>query len=165
MDLKPEQQEILESLLPKIERRTLKGRPRQDKWSVLNGILWVLRTGAPWHDLPERYPPYQTCHRYFQGWVKSGVMDKILKALAEDLRARGKLDLSECFIDATFAGAKKGVYTLDLLNVAKGPRSWQLQTAMVFLSPCILKAPLATKQNWLKRPLISVFSAKNQEEW
>jgi len=36
--------------------------------AVLNGILWVLRTGAPWHDLPERYPSYQTCHRRFQQW-------------------------------------------------------------------------------------------------
>ena len=60
--------------------------------SVLNGILWVLRTGAPWHDLPKRYTPYQTCHRRFQRWIEE----------------RGGLDLSECFIDGTFVGAKKG---------------------------------------------------------
>ncbi len=40
----------------------------QDTREVLNGVLWVLGSGAPWHDLPEHYPPYQTCHRRFQGW-------------------------------------------------------------------------------------------------
>ena len=76
--------------------------------AILNGILWVLRTGAPWKDLPERYPPYQTCHRGFQRWRKEGGFDAVLLALAGDLRERGKLDLREAFIDETFAPAKKG---------------------------------------------------------
>jgi transposase len=49
-----------------------------------------LRTGAPWHDLPNRYPPYQTCHRRFQHWQRSGVLLQLLQKLAEDLRDRGK---------------------------------------------------------------------------
>lgn len=65
--------------------------------------LWVLRTGAPWHDLPRRYPPYQTCHRRFQQWRRSGRLDRLLRRLAEDLRDRGHLDLTEAFVDATFA--------------------------------------------------------------
>jgi transposase len=73
---------------------------------VLNGVLWVLRTGAPWHDLP-RYPPYQTCHRRFQQWQRSGRLLRVLQRLAEDLRDRGKLDLSEAFIDASFSSAKR----------------------------------------------------------
>jgi transposase len=48
------------------------------------------RTGAPWFDLPERYPSYQTCHRRFQQWVRSGIMRGVLEALAEDLRIRGR---------------------------------------------------------------------------
>ena len=75
---------------------------------MLNGVLWVLRTGAPWRDLPKRYPSYQTCHRRFQGWTRDGTLERALAALAEDLRGRGGLDLSECFVDATFVGAKKG---------------------------------------------------------
>ena len=51
------------------------GRPRQDSRAVLNGILWILRTGAPYKDLPERYPPYQTCHRRFQEWIDKGIFD------------------------------------------------------------------------------------------
>ena len=64
----------------------------------MNGILWVIRTGAPWQDLPDRYPSPATCHRRFQEWSRSGVFATILHALAVDLRDRGKLDLSECFI-------------------------------------------------------------------
>ncbi len=62
----------------------------------------------PWHDLPDRYPPYQTCHRRFQGWIEEGVLSGILEILAEDLEEHGGLDLSECFIDGTFVVAKKG---------------------------------------------------------
>src|SRR5262249_23116690 len=56
--------------------------------------LWVQRTGAPWHDLPSRYPAYQTCHRRFQAWQRSGRFLRVLQRLAEDLQDRGKLDLS-----------------------------------------------------------------------
>ncbi len=136
MDLTDEQWEIIKKLIPVPKRRADgKGRPRRDDREVLNGILWVLRTGAPWHDLPERYPSYQTCHRRFQEWVRSGVLKAILKALAEDLRSRGKLDLSECFIDGTFVLAKKGAKGWEKPSGARVRRSWQWQTALVYLSP------------------------------
>lgn len=53
-------------------------------------------------------PPYQTCHRRFQQWVKDGTLEQVLETLAEDLRTRSELDLSECFIDDMFIAAKKG---------------------------------------------------------
>ena len=66
MDLTDKQWEEIKGYLPKEEfREGGRGRPRQDARSVLNGVLWILRTGAPWKDLPDRYPPYQTCHRRF----------------------------------------------------------------------------------------------------
>jgi transposase len=117
-----------------------RGRPWREARPVLNGMLWVLRTGAPWHDLPARYGPYQTCHRRFQQWQRSGVLNGILWALAEDLLARGQLGLEETFIDASFMGAKKGAIALVERSSAKGPSSWQSQTAMVFLSPSGLRA-------------------------
>jgi transposase len=56
MDLTDEQWEVLEPLILDPARRPDgRGRPWRDSRDVLNGILWVLRTGAPWHDLPERY--------------------------------------------------------------------------------------------------------------
>ncbi len=73
---------------------------------MLGGILWVLRTGAPWKDLPARYPPYPTCHRRFQHWCRDGTLKRMLHALAGGLYERGGIDLTERFLDGTFAGAK-----------------------------------------------------------
>ena len=117
-----------------------RGRPWSNARQVLDGVLWILRTGAPWQDLPPRYGPYQTCHRRFQQWARAGVLDGILWALCEDLIARGKLGLDETFVDASFIGAKRGAITLVERAAAKGARSWQSRTAMVFLSPSGLQA-------------------------
>jgi transposase len=136
MDLTDEQWSVLEPLIPEPPRRADgRGRPWQPAREVLNGILWILRTGAPWKDMPERYPSYQTCHRRFQQWQREGVMDRILWMLAQDLKERGDLDLSECFIDGTFVVAKKGALGWARPSGAKVRSSWQWQTALVFLSP------------------------------
>lgn len=108
-DLTDIQWAILDPLIPEPTRRLDgRGRPWRPRRDVLNGVLYILRTGAPWADLPDRYPPYQTCHRRFQQWVRSGVMRGVLESLAEDLRTRGGFDVREAFIDGTFASAKKG---------------------------------------------------------
>ena len=137
MDLTEEQWAFVQPLFPEKEtiHQGVRGRPYRDPRDVLYGVLWVLRTGAPWKDLPSRYPPYQTCHRRFQGWVRDGTLEKILRTLAEHLRRRGKLDLTEAFIDGTHAGAKRGALWLGELDAASRPRSWSFQTALVFLSP------------------------------
>lgn len=135
-DLSDEQWAILDSLIPEPERREDgRGRPWRGRREVLDGILYILRTGAPWADLPERYPPYQTCHRRFQQWVKSGVMRGTLEALAEDLRARGGFDFQEAYIDGTFSPAKKGAPEWAKPSGARAPSSWPSQRAMAFLSP------------------------------
>jgi transposase len=109
-DLTDSQWDVLEPLIPEPSRRKDgRGRPWKNRRAVLNGILSVLRTGAPWADLPDRYPPYQTCHRRFQQWVRSDILRGILEALAEQLRAQGQLDIREAFIDGSFAAAKKGL--------------------------------------------------------
>ena len=136
MDLTEEQWKFVEPLIPKPKVRTDgRGRPWRDPRDVLDGTLWVLRTGAPWKDLPPRYPPYQTCHRRFQQWSRDGTIEKILYRLARHLQERGGIDLTEAFIDGTFAGAKKGGLPSGKRRRARGPRSWPLQTALVFLSP------------------------------
>lgn len=136
MDLSDEQWGVIAPHIPVPARRVDgRGRPRQDDRAILNGILWVLRTGAPWHDLPNRYPSYQTCHRRYQQWVKAGVFEHVLRTLLQDLKERGDLDLSECFIDGTFVIAKKGATGWARPSGATVQRSWQWQTALVFLSP------------------------------
>jgi transposase len=134
-ELTDEQWFLIEPLFEKKDEIQTRGRPARSAREVLNGVLWILRSGARWADLPERFPPYQTCHRRFQQWVKDGRLKKVLETLAEDLRDRGKLDLSETFIDGTFASAKKGALRLDKPSGGRVRNSWQWQTALVFLSP------------------------------
>ncbi len=105
-ELTDEQWSLIEPLFDKPSVVTTRGRPRRSEREVLNGVLWILRSGARWCDLPERFPPYQTCHRRLQEWVGNGRLRRVLETLAEDLRLRGKLDISDCFIDGTFIVAK-----------------------------------------------------------
>jgi len=60
-----------------------RGVPRVDDRRVLNGIFWVLRSGSPWRDLPERYGPHTTCYNRFRRWTKAGVWDRIMDAITD----------------------------------------------------------------------------------
>jgi hypothetical protein len=90
--------------------------------------------------MPEKYPPYQTCHRRFQQWVRSGRLEEALKQLARHLHERGKLNLEEAFVDATFASAKKGALPSGLPVAAKARKSSLSPLVTVFLSPCLSTA-------------------------
>jgi Transposase and inactivated derivatives len=135
-ELTDEQWAIIGPLIPEPPRREDgRGRPWRDTREVINGVLWILRSGARWQDLPDRFPPYQTCHRRFQQWSRDGTLRKVLEALACDLHERGEIDLSECFIDGTFVTAKKGGAPSVRLSGAKARSSWWWQTMLVFHSP------------------------------
>jgi transposase len=157
-DLTNAQWAIIKPLMPVPPRRADgRGRPWREAREVLNGILWILRSGARWQDLPERFPPYQTCHRRFQQWVRDGTLRQVLEALAADLRERGELDLSDCFIDGTFVVAKKGAAAWERPRGARVRSAWRWQTALVFLAPSTrrllhrMKSPLSRRL--LLRPL------------
>ena len=126
MDLTATQWTKLEPLIaPTKWKPGSRGRPPKPARAVLEGILWVMRTGAPWHDMPSRYPSYQTCHRRFQQWVQDGTFRRVLVALREDLRQRGKVNDIESFIDGTYVGAKRGDHVSDGVVPAKGPAARQ----------------------------------------
>ena len=112
-DLTDAQWERLRPLLPPQKPRT--GRPAKDHRTVLNGILWILRTGSPWRALPERYGSWKTVSSRFYRWQQAGVWDRILSALQRQADAEGRLDWSLHFVDSTVvrahqhaAGAKGG---------------------------------------------------------
>ena len=137
-----EQWSLLQHFFPKEKRTTPKGgRPGHSTRDILDGVLWVMRVGARWNDLPtpKGYPSGTTCFRHFKKWVELDIFDKVIRALVEDLRERGKIDLTETFIDATFVEAKKGVKKSAKPRVAKAVRSWQSSTVDLFLSPCLLR--------------------------
>jgi transposase len=89
--------EQLEPVLPANGRR---GRPWTDHRRVINGILWKLRTGAPWRDLPERYGPWQTCHSRFVRWQADGTWDRLLTHVQTKSDAEGEV-VWEVSIDST----------------------------------------------------------------
>lgn len=112
-ELTDQQWERLAPLLPPQQPRV--GRPAHDHRRILNGIVWILKTGAPWRDLPERYGPWQTVASRFYRWRQAGIWDRILAALQQQADVRGEIDWEISFVDSTIvrahqhaAGAKKG---------------------------------------------------------
>ena len=111
------QWERLRPLLPPHKPRT--GRPAKDHRTILNGILWILRTGSPWRALPERYGSWKTVSSRFYRWQKAGVWAGILAELQRQADAKGDVDWSLHFVDSTVvrahqhaAGAKGGIRRL-----------------------------------------------------
>jgi transposase len=84
------------------------GRPRAEARHCLEGILWVLRSGARWKDLPSSFPSYVTCWRRFVEWSKAGLWDQAWCRLVDQLDRQSKVAWKEGFADGTFASAKKG---------------------------------------------------------
>ena len=74
----------IEGLLP--DRAGMVGRPAEDNRRFVNGVLWVVRSGMRWEDLPERYGKYKSVHKRFARWARSGVWDKVFADLASDRR-------------------------------------------------------------------------------
>ena len=123
MELSNAQWLIIEPLIPKpAVRADRRGRPWKPARLVFDAIVWVLRTGAPWKDLPKEYPSYQTCHRRFQQWVRDGTFQRILWEFSGTL-ALGQT--REAFIDGSYAKAKKGGNALAGAVQARRPKSWR----------------------------------------
>jgi transposase len=93
----------LAPLLP--PQRPRSGRPNGDRRRILDGILWVLRAGAPWRDPPERYGPVGTVSSRFHRWREAGVWDGILAAPQAEADAKGEVDWDLHFVDATIVRA------------------------------------------------------------
>jgi transposase len=132
----------IEPLLPK---PVSKGRPWADHRLVLEGILWILRTGARWKDLPDRYPSPSTCWRRLRLWEEDGTWLKIWRQFLCELDQQGRLDWSESFLDGSFAPAKKGATASAKPRKAKAPSGWWWSTAKVFLWEANWSRPVREK--------------------
>ena len=105
-DLSGMEWRLISPLLPNKPR----GVARVDDRRVVNGIFYVLRTGSPWRDLPERYGPYTTVYNRYNRWAKAGVWLRIFETLAT--RSPQSLQLIDSSIIRAHqhaAGGKKGV--------------------------------------------------------
>lgn len=98
------QYDVLSALLPHNHRR---GHPFKDHRLILDGILWILHTGAPWRDLPERFGPWKTVHGRFNRWRKNGLWDRILTALQAKAHDGGGMDWEMFCIDSSVVRASR----------------------------------------------------------
>jgi transposase len=104
-EITDEQWERLEPFLPP---RRMRGRPRADDRRTLNGILYVLRTGCRWEDVPPEYGSSTTCWRRLRAWEEDGTWEGIWRSLLALLDEQEKLAWAKAFLDASFDPAKKG---------------------------------------------------------
>jgi transposase len=103
----------LQPLLPPQKPKT--GRPALDHRRLLNGILWILRTGAPWRDLPACYGSWSTVASRFYRWRKAGLWQRLFEAVQQQAEAQGKINWAIHYVDGTIvrahqhaAGAPRG---------------------------------------------------------
>ena len=143
--LTDEQWKKIEPHIPKFKRSRKGGRTPADARSVFEGILWVLRSGARWKDLPKEYPSSSTCWRRLRDWEQRDVWLTIWRAFLAELDQRGQLDWAETFADGSFAPAKKGGAASARPNAEKVRSGWWWLTAKVFLSETTWTVPLRRK--------------------
>jgi transposase len=101
----------IEPLLPPVERRfRYPGRKRLDDRRVLTGILFVLKTGIPWEDLPQEMGcgSGMTCWRRLRDWNDAGVWERLHQVLLDELQDAGQLDWSRAAVDSSHVRAKGG---------------------------------------------------------
>jgi transposase len=123
----------IEPLLPPLPKSKKGGHPWVPNRPCLEGILWVLRTGARWQDLPDKYPSPSTCWRRLQMWEEQDVWLDIWRAFLGTLDQRKQLDWREAFADGSFAPAKKGGLGSAKPSAGKARSGWWWSTAKVFL--------------------------------
>ena len=113
------QWERIAPLLPVHPPSPKGGRPRADDRECLEGLLWLLRTGARWQDIPVDLPSGSTCWRRLQEWSSEDVLEDIQAILIEELHELGRVDFEELLADAKFIRAKKGGWKSARLRLAR----------------------------------------------
>jgi transposase len=98
------QWETIRDLFPQTKGR---GRPAKDHRLMIDGILWVLATGAAWRDVPARFGPWQTVYDRFSKWTKRGVWDRLLESLQAQRNAQGDIDWELFCVDGSVVRAHK----------------------------------------------------------
>lgn len=104
-ELTDEQWAILEPLLPPLN--TGRGRKMHDRRTIINAVLWLVKTGIPWRDLPEKYGKWNSIYKRFSLWQTDGTWELILDALMAMFEAEEAIDWKLCSIDGTIVRAHK----------------------------------------------------------
>jgi transposase len=140
-DFTDAQWERLEPLLP--PQRPAVGRPNKDHRLILNGICWILRTGAPWRDLPKEFGSWKTVNSRFYRWLEAGVWDRVLHQLQIEAEHDGDFDWSLHFVDGSSIRAHQHAAGARGTPEKGGPRKRSV-TRAVASAPRSTSAPRET---------------------
>lgn len=132
-ELTDEQWSLISDLFPQASVGPQVGRPPIPPRACVEGIIWILRSGARWKDLPARFPSATTCWRRHNEWSESGIWQRAWARLVRLLDRRGRVNDEEAMADATFSPAKKGVKRSARRSEAREPRSSYLLMPREFL--------------------------------
>jgi transposase len=105
-ELTDEEFALFEPFLPR-EQSGKPGKPWRSHRTVLNGIFWILRSGAPWRDLPERYGPWKTVYDRFRRWSHESFFQRILDSLEAQARKAERIDFDFSAVDGSTVRAHK----------------------------------------------------------
>lgn len=122
--LTDEQWAIVEPLIPKPKKRKRgRGRPPKEQRLMLDGVFWILSTGAPWRDLPERFGPWQTVYDHFAKWRAAGVYSAIIQRLQVKLDDKGLIDWELWCVDGAIVRASRAAAGAEKKVSSCTPRS------------------------------------------
>ena len=139
------QWELIAPLFPEPKSTARGGRRPAPNRPCFEGLLWVLRSGARWKDMPGRFPSYSTCRRRLLEWEEQGLWLRAWRTLLGRLDAQQRLDWEECFADGSFAMAKKGATRSEKPNAERVRSGWWWSTAKVFLWEADSSVPRRTR--------------------
>jgi len=140
--LSEEQWDAVSEHLPAPKANPKGGRPRADNRLCFEGILWILWTGAPWSELPERYGKPSTVHRRLCQWAEDETLLSLWRAFLSHLDDKEMIRWNECFVDGMFVPAKKGAQKSARPSGAREQSLWYWQMARV----------LRSEYTWTRRP-------------
>lgn len=150
--LTDEQWELIQPLFP--EREEPRGRPPTSPRKVLNAILWILRSGAPWRDLLERYGPWQTIYHHFNTWRREGKFDALMEALQIRLDRDGQIDWDLWGIDGSSVRAARAAAGAGKKGGPKSPPTtrWAARAAAGGASSTWWRTATAIRSRSTSRP-------------
>ena len=140
--LTEKQWQAIKEHLPEQEPNPRGGRPRADDRTCFEGILWIVWTGAPWSELPERYGKPSTVHRRLCQWAEQEVLLNLWRAFLGQLDERNLIRWNNCFVDGTFVLAKKGALPSAKPSAGREQSLWYWPMARV----------LRSEFTWTRRP-------------
>lgn len=143
--LTDDQWQAIEPLVPRANRM---GRPPRDRREMLEAMIWLLRTGSPWRDLPDWYGPWQTVYSKFRQWRDAEVFDRIVQKLQVRLADAGKIDWDLWCVDATSVRAARCAAGASREGARKSPRIRRSGAPEAVSPPSSTSSAMAADFRW-----------------